>query len=111
MINITIRHYEHREFQYGLKNKLITMATLTFLSESKGFRYESGNYILTGNKVVRNDNFESIDGGAILKDEQHIGTFYIRMEEDPKITISNVGLSEHQTVLELVKDLIDELCQ
>lgn len=85
------------------------MATLTFLSESKGFRYESENYTLTGNKVSRNGNFEAVDGGAIQKGDKHIGTFYVRIETEPKITISNVDSSEFLAVYAEVKDLIDEL--
>ena len=85
------------------------MATLTFLSESKGFRYESGNYTLTGNRVSRNGNFESVDGGAIIKGDKHIGAFYVRIETTPKITLSNVDSSEFLAAYEVLSDLVDEL--
>lgn len=86
------------------------MATLTYTTESKGFRYEDGNYVLTGNKVLVDDAMTSVDGGGIQKAGAYIGNFYVRFDGgSPIVSVNNVEASEMIVVMGIINALITAL--
>lgn len=86
---------------------MATTGTLTYLSENYNFRYENGDYVITGNKVMVSDSITSVDGGSIMKNDAYIGNFYIRfMEGDTILSINEVKLSEFDNAKAAILDLL-----
>lgn len=89
---------------------MATNAKLTYTSESKGFKYEDGDFTLTGNKMITDGKMTSVDGGLVQKAGQYDGNFYIGFtSETPKFSISNVDSADIVTVVTLINALIEAL--
>lgn len=57
-----------------------TNASLTYTGENKVFRYENGQFTITGQKVIDNGNFIRVDGGTINKNGSFLGSYNHQVE-------------------------------
>lgn len=84
--------------------------TLTYTSEKKGFRYVDGDYTLTGDKIIVGGAMTEVQNGNIQKDGSYYGYYNVRMDGgEPKLSAGDIPLSEYQTVMGKITELVGAL--
>lgn len=88
-----------------------TNSTLTYISESRKFRFEDGTFTLLGERESVDGVMTTLRNGQVLSDGKiPCGMFFVRFTDGhAKITIQDVADSNYDAVLESVRNLIEAL--